>query len=90
MPYRPWEESAQDHETPNSITPTKLQHNAGACHDDPDAKNSECQYDSDEPPRQQKKKLVETKKRELHLIVYVPIERWLTGDGAEMEEDEMW
>ncbi len=42
--------------------------------------------------RKHKKKRVETKKREQHLIVYVPIKR-PTGDRAEMKEDEnyeMW
>ncbi len=60
-----------------------------ACHFNSDAEHSKCQYDSDEPRRKQKKKLVETKKREQHLIVHVPITRWPTGDSAEMEEDEM-
>jgi hypothetical protein len=55
MPRRPWEESAQDPETPNPVTPTKPQHNAGAGQDNPDADNSECQYDSDEPHRKKKK-----------------------------------
>jgi hypothetical protein len=87
--YQPWEESAQDPETPNLVTPTKPQRNARAGHYNPDAENSECQYNSDEPRRKQKKKRVETKKQERHLIVYVPIKRWPTGDRAEMEEDEI-
>jgi hypothetical protein len=82
MSYRPWEESALDPETPHPITPTKPQHNAWAGHYNPDAENSECQYDSDEPFRMDKKKRVETKKRERHLIVYVPIKRWPKGDKA--------
>jgi hypothetical protein len=93
MSYRPWvawEESAQGPETPNPFTPTKQPCNAGAGHYNLDAENSECQYDSDEPRRKQKKKRVKTKKLERHLIVYVPIMRWPTGDRAEMEEDEMW
>ncbi len=40
---RPWEESAQDPETPNPVTPTKPPHNAGAGHYNQDAENSECQ-----------------------------------------------
>ncbi len=39
--------------------------------------------------RKKRKPLTETKKRELHLIVYVPIKRWLTGDRADMDEEEM-
>ncbi len=73
MSHRPWEESAQDPETPNPVTPTKPPRNAGAGQDNSDAENSECQYDSDEPFRKKKKTRVETKKREQHLIVYVPI-----------------
>jgi hypothetical protein len=89
MSCRPWEEFAPDPETPNPVTPTKPPHNAGAGQDNPDAEISECQYDSDESFRKKKKMLVETKKRERHLIVYVPIMRWLTGDRAEIEEEEM-
>jgi hypothetical protein len=75
MSCRPWEESAPDPETPNPVTPTKPPRNAGVGQDNPDAKYSECQYDSDEPLRKKKKTRTETKKREQHLIVYVPIKR---------------
>ncbi len=57
-----WEEPAQDHETPNQLTPTKPLLNARAGQDNPDAKNLECQYDSDEPHRKKKKTQLETKK----------------------------
>jgi hypothetical protein len=81
----------QDPEKPNLVTPTKPPLNAVASQDNPDAENSECQYDSDhEPHRKKKKTQVETKKRERHLIAYVPIKRWPTGERAEMEEDQMW
>jgi hypothetical protein len=73
-------------ETPYPVTPTKLPHNAGGGQDNPDAENSECQYESDEPHSKKKKTRVETKK----LIVYVPVKRWLIGKRAEMDEDEMW
>jgi hypothetical protein len=63
---------------------------ARACQDNPDAEKSECQYYSDEPHSKNKKTQVETKKREWHLIVYVPIKLWQTGERAEMEEDQMW
>jgi hypothetical protein len=89
MSCRPWEESAPDPKTPNPVTPTKPPRNAGAGQDNPDAEISECQYDSDEPFRKKKKTRVETKKQERHLIVYVPIKRWPTGDNAEMEQEEM-
>ena len=89
MSCRPLEESAPDPETSNPVTPTKPPRNAGAGQDNSDAEISECQYDSDEPFRKKKKTRVETKKRERHLIVYVPIKRWLTGDRADMGEEKM-
>jgi hypothetical protein len=73
MSFLPWEESAPDPETPNPVTPIRPPRNAGAGHYNPDAEYSECQYDSDELRRKHKKKRVETKKQEWHLIVYVPI-----------------
>ncbi len=88
MSYRPWEESAPDPETPNPVMPTKPPRKAGAGQDNQDAENSECQYDSYEPFRKKKKTQTETKERDRHLIVYVPIKRWLIGDRAEMEEEE--
>jgi hypothetical protein len=91
MSCRPWEESSPDPETPNPVTPTKPPRNAEAGQDNPDVKSSECQYDSNEPFRKKRKSRTETKKRELHLIVYlyVPIKRWLTDDRADMDEEEM-
>ncbi len=89
MSHRPWEESAPDPETPNPVRPTKLPRNAGAGQDNPEAEISECQYDFDELVRKKRKSRTETKKRERHLIVYVPIKRWLTGDRAEMGDEEM-
>jgi hypothetical protein len=89
MSCRPWEESVPDPETPNPVTPTKPPRNAWAGQDNPDAENLECQYDSDEPFLKKRKTLTETKKLEWHLIVYVPIKQWLTGERAEMGEEEM-
>ena len=89
MSHRPWEESAPDPETPNPVTPAKPQRNAGAGQDNPDAEISECQYDSYEQCRKKRKPRTETKKRDRHLITYVPIKRWLTGDRADMDEEEM-
>jgi hypothetical protein len=43
MSCRPWEESVQDPETPNPVTPTKSLRNAGAGHFNQDVENSECQ-----------------------------------------------
>jgi hypothetical protein len=34
--------------------------------------------------------LVDQQKLEWHLIVYVPIKRWPTGERAEMDKDELW
>jgi hypothetical protein len=52
------EELAQGSEKPNPVTPTELQCNAEASHDNPDAKNSGCQSDSNEPLPKKKKMLV--------------------------------
>ncbi len=41
----------------------------------------------DGPFRKKRTTRTETNKRERHLILYVPIERWLTDDKAEMDED---
>jgi hypothetical protein len=50
MSCRPWEELVQDPEMHNRVTPTKPPRNAGAGQDYyPDAENSECQYDSNDP-----------------------------------------
>ena len=89
MSHRPWEDSAPDPETPIPVTPTKPLGNAGAGHDSPDAENSELEYDSDEPRRKKRKPRTETKKRERHLITYVPIKRWPTGEGADMNLEEI-
>jgi hypothetical protein len=53
---------------PNPVTPIKLPRNAGAGQDNPDAENLECQYHSNELLCKKKKKRVETKKRERHLV----------------------
>jgi hypothetical protein len=50
----------------------------------------ECQSDSDEPFLKTKRRQVETKKREQHLLVYVSIKRWPTGEIPEMDEEQMW
>ncbi len=89
MPHRPWKESAQDPETPNPVTPTKPQCNAGASHYNPDAENSACQYGSDEPPCKKTRTGNETKKLERQWIVYVTIKLWQTGERAETNQEQM-
>ena len=84
-----WEDSAPDPETPNPVTPTKLPRNAGSGQDGPNAENLECEYDSDEPRRKKRKPHTETKKRERHLITYVAIKRCPTGEGADMDLEEI-
>jgi len=90
MSYRPWEDSAPVTEMPIPVTPTKPLGNAGAGHDSPDAENSECEYDSNEPRSKKKKTRKETNNIELHLIVYVTIKLWPLGELAEMEENLIW
>jgi hypothetical protein len=47
MPRQPDEECAQAPEMPSSVTPIKPPRNAGAGHDNPDAKNSVSYSDFD-------------------------------------------
>jgi hypothetical protein len=50
----------------------------------------ECQSDSDEPFHKKKRTQVDKQKLGQHLIVYVPVTRWQTGERAEMDEDATW
>ncbi len=43
-----------------------------------------------EPRCKQKRLRIDTKKWEIHLILYVPIKRFQPGEFAEMDDDEMW
>ena len=81
MPCRTWEEEQLDPAPEHPVTPTKPTRNDGASHADPDAEGRETESDREEdlvakkirPPR--------------HVLKYVVVKRWVTGDRAEMDED---
>ena len=81
MPCRPEEESAQDPEPEHPVTSTKPTRNAGASHADPDAEGRETESGGEED-------LGATKiRRARHVLQYVVVKRWVTGERAEMDED---
>jgi hypothetical protein len=55
-------------EQPNPATPTKLQHNSGVDHYNSDAKNLECQFDSDEPFHKKNRRRVDKQNSELYFV----------------------
>ncbi len=83
MPCRPEEEEQLDPAPEPPVTPTKPTCNAGASHAYPDAKVLENESDREEdlgvkklrPPR--------------HVLKYVVVKRWVTGERAEMDEDQI-
>ena len=77
MPCRPEEESAQAPEPGHPVTPTKTTRNAGASHADPDVEGRETESDGEED-------LGATKiRRARHVLQYVVVKRWVTGERAE-------
>jgi hypothetical protein len=65
------------------VTPTKPTCNDGASQADPDAKVRET--DSDREEDLGAKKI----RRPRHVLKYVVVKRWVTGDRAEMDEDQI-
>ncbi len=55
-------------EQPYPVTLTKLQHKAGAGHDNSDAEKLECQSNSDEPFCKKKRRLVDKQNSELYFV----------------------
>jgi hypothetical protein len=83
MPCRPWEEEQLDPAPEHPVTPTKPTRNDGASHADPDAEGRETESDREED-------LGATKiRRPRHVLKYVVVKRWVTGDRAEMDEDQI-
>ncbi len=81
MPCRPEEEFAQGPEPEHPVTPTKPTCNAGASHADPDAEGRETESDWEEDLGAKKRRPPR------HVLKYVVVKRWVTGDRAEMDED---
>ncbi len=63
------------------VTPPKPIRNDGASHANPDAEGQEPESDREED-------LGATKtRRTRHVLQYVVVKRWVTGERAEMDED---
>jgi hypothetical protein len=71
---------------PDPVTPTKLLRNNGARHDNPDAETSSAESDED---HSEEKEPVAPKKRTRVLARYVPVKRWITGERAEMDDEDI-
>ena len=80
MPCRPEEEFAQGPDPPNPAMPTDSTGNAGAGHAEPDAENSDAESDLEAPQK---------RKRTRTILSYEVVKRWVTGDRAELTEDEI-
>ena len=82
----PWEEESQIPDAPDPVTPTKSLRNYGARHDNPDAETSSAESDEDHG---EEKELVAPKKRTRVLAQYMPVKRWITGERAEMDDEDI-
>ena len=80
MPCRPEERSAQSPEPPNPAMPTDSTGNAGAGDAEPDAENAESGSDLEAPQK---------RKRPRTVLSYEVVPRWVTGDRAELTEQEI-
>ena len=80
MPCRPDETFAQGPEQPNPAMPTDSTGNAGAGHADPDAENTDSESDLKAPQKQ---------KRARTVLAYEVVQRWVTGDRADLTEQEI-
>ncbi len=71
---------------PDPVSPTKLLRNNGAWHDNPDAETSSAESDE---VHGEEKEPVAPKKRTRVLAQYVPVKRWITGELAEMDDEDI-
>ncbi len=83
MPCRPWEEEQLDPAPQHPVTPTKPTRNDGASHADPDAEVREIESDREEDLGAKKIRLPR------HVLKYVVVKLSVTGERAEMDEDEI-
>jgi hypothetical protein len=86
MPCQPWEEESQIPDAPDPVTPTKSLRNYGARHDNPDAESSSAESNDDQG---EEEKPVAPKKRTRALAQYVLVKRWITGERAEMDDEDV-
>ena len=78
MPCQPWEEFAQGPEPEHSVTPTKASRNDGASHADPNAELEDPASLSEEGEELGPRKTRPPR----HVLQYVVVKRWVTGDRA--------
>jgi hypothetical protein len=85
MPCRSDEEEAQIQEPPNPVTPTKPQHNDGACHNKSDAEIplTGSNEEEEERPKQKRKCAPRV------LAIYEVIQRWVTSNKATQPEEDI-
>jgi hypothetical protein len=86
MPCRPWEEESQIPHAPDPVTPTKSLRNYGARLDNPDAESSSAESEEDQGEEEEP---VAPKKRKRVLAQYVLVKRWITGERAEMDDEDI-
>ena len=80
MPCRPEERFAQGPESHHLVTPTKPTGNDGAGHATKDTENSDAESDLEVPQKQ---------KRFRTILRYAVVQRWVTGDRAELTDQEI-
>ena len=83
MPCRPWEEEQQDPAPKHPVTPTKASRNDGASHADSDAEDPATH--SEEEEELGAKKIRQPR----HVLKYEVVKRWVTGERAVLDEDEI-
>jgi hypothetical protein len=86
MPRRSSEEESHFPDAPDPVTPTKSLRNYGARHDNPDAECSRAESDEDQGEEEEP---VAPKKRTRVLAQYVLVEQWITGERAEMDDEDI-
>jgi hypothetical protein len=86
MPCRSDEEEMQCLDVPNPVLPTKSLRNYGAGHNNPEAENSSAESDDDEGEEEEP---VAPKKSTRVLAQYVLVKRWITGERAEMHDEDI-
>jgi len=86
MPCRPCEEESQLPDAPDPVTPTKSLRNYGARHEHLDAENPSDETDEDQGEEEEP---VAPKKRTRVLAQYVLVEQWITGERAEMDDEDI-
>jgi hypothetical protein len=86
MPCRSDKEEMHRLDTPNPVTPTKPLRDCGARHDHPEAESSCAESDDNQSEEEEP---VAPKKRARVLAQYVLVKLWITGERAEMDDEDI-